>query len=245
MSLTEVAVEEEISDEEEDDEELPEITDEMESVIKRAQGSRGETLIDKFQIAITRKDIETLRGLNWLNDEIINFYMNLICERSKTNDNWPTCYAFNTFFYPKIVSTGQSSVKRWTRKVDVFSFDLLIIPVHLGMHWCLAMVDFRVPAVYYYDSMGSDNNRALVGIKKYLEDEHKDKKKAEYSTANFKAVNVKDIPQQMNGSDCGMFTCKFAEYLSRNANISFTQEDMPYFRRRMIYEIVKAKLMHP
>ena len=59
------------------------------------------------------------------------------------------------------------------------------------------------------------------------------------------AVIVKDIPQQMNGSDCGMFTCKFAEYLSRNANITFSQEDMPYFRRRMIYEIVEAKLMHP
>lgn len=70
--------------------------------------------------------------MNWLNDEIINFYMNLICERSKTNDNWPNVYAFNTFFYPKIVSTGQASVKRWTRKVDVFSYDLLIIPVHLG-----------------------------------------------------------------------------------------------------------------
>ena len=63
--------------------------------------------------------------------------------------------------------------------------------------------------------------------------------------SSFQAVIVKDIPQQMNGSDCGMFTCKFAEYLSRNANISFTQEDMPYFRKRMIYEIVQAKLMHP
>ena len=26
---------------------------------------------------------------------------------------------------------------------------------------------------------------------------------------------LQDIPQQMNGSDCGMFACKFSEYLSR------------------------------
>ena len=32
---------------------------------------------------ITRKDIDTLKGLNWLNDEIINFYMQMIVERSK------------------------------------------------------------------------------------------------------------------------------------------------------------------
>ena len=27
----------------------------------------------------------------------------------------------------------------------------------------------------------------------------------------------------MNGSDCGMFACKFAEYASRRAKINFTQ----------------------
>lgn len=59
------------------------------------------------------------------------------------------------------------------------------------MHWCLAIVDFRVPGVFYYDSMGGDNNRALVGIKKYLQDEHKDKKKADYSTADFKVRKLR------------------------------------------------------
>ena len=33
--------------------------------------------------------------------------------------------------------------------------------------------------------------------------------------SNWSQVIAKQIPQQMNGSDCGMFTCKFAEYLSR------------------------------
>jgi sentrin-specific protease 1 len=50
-----------------------------------------------------------------------------------------------------------------------------------------------------------------------------DKKKTTLDTSNLEKVNVKDIPKQMNGSDCGMFACKFAEYLSRNAAISFTQ----------------------
>jgi len=27
----------------------------------------------------------------------------------------------------------------------------------------------------------------------------------------------------MNGSDCGMFSCKYAEYVTRNAPISFIQ----------------------
>ena len=52
-------------------------------------------------------------------------------------------YATNTFFYPKLMQSGHSALKRWTRKVDIFAQDLMIIPVHLGMHWCLATIDFK------------------------------------------------------------------------------------------------------
>jgi hypothetical protein len=51
------------------------------------------------------------------------------------------------------------------------------------------------------------------------------------------------IPQQMNGSDCGMFACTLAEYICSGADVSFTQQDMPYFRRKMAYEIYTCKLL--
>ena len=76
---------------------------------------------------------------------------------------------------------------------------------------------------------------------------------------------VKSAPQQMNGSDCGVFTCQyaryrgnytnylqklnfknlsialtlsFARYLSRSAALSFKQSDMPLIRKRMAVEIL-------
>lgn len=230
--------------EEEEEEELPELTTEMLALIEDALDNRqpGKVLVDKFNIQITRRDIATLAGLNWLNDEVINFYMNLLMERGK-NSNYLNVHAFNTFFYPKLLNSGYSSVRRWTKKVDVFNFDLLLVPVHLGMHWCLATVDLRDKHIRYYDSMLGDNNRCLEALVKYLESEHLDKKQSKYDTSGFTLENVKNIPQQMNGSDCGMFACKFAEYLSRDAEITFDQQHMPYFRRRMIYEIVSGKLL--
>lgn len=54
---------------------------------------------------------------------------------------------------------------------------------------------------------------------------------------------LQKIPHQMNGSDCGMFSCMYAEFLCRDANITFTQDDMPYFRRKMVYEIYTCKLL--
>ena len=53
--------------------------------------------------------------------------------------------------HPKLRAAG---VARWTKKVDVFSQDLLIIPInHDSLHWCLATVDMRSRAISYYDSM--------------------------------------------------------------------------------------------
>ncbi|XP_063877114.1 uncharacterized protein LOC135109616 isoform X5 [Scylla paramamosain] len=230
---------------EEEEEILVPLTPEMENEIDDALNKipQSEVLIEKFHIQITRRDIKTLDGLNWLNDEVINFYMNLLMERSQKNDRYPRVYAFNTFFYPKLSKSGYHSVRRWTKKVDLFSYDMLLVPIHLGMHWCMSVVDFKTKCISYYDSMLHNNEWCLESLLEYLKAEHQDKKGSSYDTDVWKLQNKKDIPQQMNGSDCGMFACKFADYLSRRAKIKFDQQHMPYFRRRMVYEIINAKLL--
>ena len=234
---------------------LPDLTDEMEGKINQyLSAAPSQKLVDAHNIPITRKDLDTLRGLNWLNDEIINFYLQMIVERNKNAnkekypnipDKWAKVYAMNTLFLRKLMTTGYSTISFWTKKVDIFSFDKILVPVHLDVHWCLAVIDLKKKGVYFYDSMGSDKTDILKKLLEYLKQEHMDKKKSEFDTSGFKLQNVKDIPRQMNGSDCGMFTLKYAEYLSRNAGITFTQEDMPYFRRRIVYEIVNNKVIHP
>ena len=138
--------------------EMPALTSEMTAVIRRSQASRGEVLVDAHKIQITVKDLDTLSGLNWLNDEIINFYMQMIVSRAaESQGRLPAVYAFNTFFYSRIMEKGYTAVKRWTKKVDLFAHSMLLIPVHLGMHWCLAVVDVDRKVITYYDSMGGNN----------------------------------------------------------------------------------------
>lgn len=80
--------------------------------------------------------------INWntpsLIPQVINFYMNLLVERSK-DPNLPSVNTFNTFFYPKLRCSGYSTVRRWTKKMDIFAKDILLVPVHLGVHWCLSV----------------------------------------------------------------------------------------------------------
>lgn len=232
----------------EEEEAYPELTEEHLNVIKRALygGSRTETVVTKFNISITRNDLATLVGDNWLNDEVINFYMNLLMERSeqRTDDGLPKVYSMNTFFIPKLLEAGHAGLKRWTRKVDIFTYDIIPVPVHVGrVHWCMAIIDLKNEAIRYYDSMGTPNNKVLDALEKYLKDESLDKRKRPFDTSNFIKENMRECPRQMNGSDCGVFSCMFAEHETRNREISFSQEHMPYFRQKMIYEISQAQLL--
>ncbi|XP_016378012.1 sentrin-specific protease 1-like isoform X3 [Sinocyclocheilus rhinocerous] len=226
--------------------EFPELTEDMVKEVSRALrgGIQDEVLSEGFRLTITRKDLQTLNHLNWLNDEVINFYMNLLVERSK-QPNLPSAYTFNTFFFPKLRSSGYSAVRRWTKKVDIFSVDIILVPVHLGVHWCLSVVDLRKKSITYFDSMGGNNDEACKILLKYLKQESEDKKGQNFDTSEWtlKSKRANEIPQQMNGSDCGMFTCKYAEYITKDRPITFTQKHMPYFRRRMVWEILNQKLL--
>ncbi|KAE9416892.1 hypothetical protein Angca_009064, partial [Angiostrongylus cantonensis] len=192
---------------------------------------------------LTRKDLSTLSGLDWLNDEVINFYLQLVCQRSMDAKNLPKVYAFNTFFYASISTKGYASVKRWTRKVDIFAYDILLVPIHLSVHWCVAVIDLAERRIDYYDSLLGRNQKCLDLLKNYLIEECKDKKNQIFDFKGWQFNLRTDIPRQMNGSDCGVFLCKFAEFASRRAPIVFTQQHMPYYRRRMLYELVKKKLL--
>ncbi|KAH9377653.1 hypothetical protein HPB48_000870 [Haemaphysalis longicornis] len=209
----------------------------------------GEVLSSGFRLNITRSNMGTLNNGNWLNDEVINFYLNLIMERSATEksseNGWPRVYAFNTFFYPKLAASGYAAVKRWTRSVDLFSFDILLVPLHCTLHWCLAAVDFRKRSIGYYDSLVSkgDKWQYLFHLQDHLGDESQGKKATTTEGDDWTLGNAEDLPKQENTSDRGVFMCQYSECLSRDAPVAFGQQHMPYFRKCMVYEILHKALL--
>ena len=89
-----------------------------------------QVLIDAFDIPIIRNNLDTLRGGSKLNDQINNFYLLMIVERSRDHSNLPSVYALNTLFYLKLLKSGyETTLKRWTRKIDIFAHDIILVPV--------------------------------------------------------------------------------------------------------------------
>lgn len=223
---------------------LPEITFNMIVSIETTFVVNDHELViaSKFGLIVKQRDLRTLMELNWVNDEIINFYMNLLVERSRKK-YYPRVHAMNIFFYHKLLSDGYASVKRWTKNVDIFTQDIVAVPIHLTNHWSMLIIDFQKKLVNYYDSMGFKNQECLMLMRQYLENEHLDKKRCPVDLKDWVFQRAINIPKQTNGYDCGIFSCVFAEHLCARRDFSFTQKDIPYFRNKMMYEIITMKLL--
>lgn len=86
-------------------------------------------------------------------------------------------HVYNTFFYDTLSKSGYSKVRKWSKKFDTFQKAVIIIPVHLGMHWVCAAINFKRKRFEYYDSLHGSAGKAFSILRKYLEEESRDKKK--------------------------------------------------------------------
>ena len=136
--------------------------------------------MDAYNIELRSHDIATLANGKWLNDEIINMYANMITNRNTSEPGrYPRVHMFNTFFYSHLRDNGDKGydkVKRWTKKFDLFACKYVLVPVHLGMHWCCAVINFDKKRIEYYDSLLSSNAQCISLLRNYLDKEHRDKK---------------------------------------------------------------------
>ncbi|XP_078600554.1 uncharacterized protein LOC144875486 [Branchiostoma floridae x Branchiostoma japonicum] len=209
---------------------------------RRGGPSAHNILVNGFGYNITYQDMQSLQCQNWVNDRIINFYLKMVVHRG--NQQGPMKLAsFDTYFYTMLMKHGYMSeiVMQWSRDIDLSSVDLALIPVHhQGNHWCLAVVDTGYMCLRYFDSMGGRNDKGVKAIRCYLQECSKRKGMPSAWAVEY----PKEIPRQLNGYDCGVFCCKYAQYTcSQDGIMNFTQDDMPRFRKEMEWEITHKMLL--
>lgn len=83
-----------------DQDQFPEVATDVEREIASAlgPGPQDEILSSSFKLNVTREDMQTLQKGQQLNDEIINFYISLLMEKSKS-PGFPALHTFGTYFF--------------------------------------------------------------------------------------------------------------------------------------------------
>jgi hypothetical protein len=105
---------------------------------------------DTNAVTVTSRDLRRLRPGEYLNDVLIEFYLRYLLLERMSAEQRKRIHVFNSYFYDKISNGWKpnndgkcyAEVARWTKNVDVFTKDLIIIPVNENAHWHLMVACF-------------------------------------------------------------------------------------------------------
>ena len=230
------------------------LLEEWDRKVDHVMGPNGlKTKIDTGgNIILSRADLDRLlpgpNGSAWLNDDIINAYLNSIVEagqkdRRQRRSEAPKVAALSTFWYAKIVKDGPESTGRWTRRAGIngaklLNVERLFIPINLGnAHWTLCVVSPTSKSIDYYDSLGGSGRTVIKNILKWLTVELPDEDLATWRT------DEHSEPAQANMSDCGVFTITTSLMIMRGVDpTAYTADLIPIQRRRIVGEFLNGGL---
>lgn len=240
------------------------LTPEEQAIVNDAmygEGPSGEILSQVETDSVQRQSMHRLQPGQWLNDEVIHYFFVMLTKRDeemcRLDPSRKRNHFFKSFFITKLLNEGNAdvskdgqyeygNVKRWSKKIpgkDIFKLDKIFFPINQGrMHWMCAVIYMKERQIKMYDSMGGSGMHYLKSLFQYLQDEHMDKKgtplpdKDQWELVGYQP----GTPCQKNGFDCGVFTCMFADFLSRDWPLVFSQEHITQCRERIALSIMRG-----
>lgn len=135
-------------------------------------------------ISINTEDYMCLAIDQYLNDVIIDFFLKYLLAEQLSDEQRDRTHVFSTFFYKRLTTMTtarrvggdtakmtasqkrHARVKNWTKSVNLFDKDFVIIPINEQSHWFLAIVCY--PALKGPETMdgGIPIKQASRGAKK-------------------------------------------------------------------------------
>lgn len=215
----------------------------VEEVINIWNLGKGDVVFLPYQYKFSPELYSSLEPGQKVVGEIINGYNRLIVKRSGEN-GLPTVSAAPDYFLDFCL--GASVMEMPTNDIN-FDADILLFPMHRYDHWYICSVDMRpLPKlVKCYDSLYSAYPDYEVKVKeelKYVADFIDNHIKSKGPPVQWKFLIMDNAPQQTNCVDCGVFTCKNADYLATDRIPAFDQSNIPYYRHQIVVELEAGKL---
>ncbi|VDD96573.1 unnamed protein product [Enterobius vermicularis] len=196
-----------------------------------------ETILLKIRfpsrsMCIRISDFLCLREGALLNDVIIDFYINHIAAHLLPDDSVDQTSQKK---YPDFHYDDRSQVDYWLEQEDVFDADFLVLPINHNQHWSLVVVCSPMlsiknsyesnthdsslsPLLIIFDSQqpvdASLKSNILSTMQQFLELAFARRSSTlsggRFRSDCFKCVIPKNLPQQKNNVDCGIYILEYA-----------------------------------
>ncbi|PIA52315.1 hypothetical protein AQUCO_01000286v1 [Aquilegia coerulea] len=228
---------------------------------------------DPDAVSINKRDVELLQPETFINDTIIDFYIKYLKNKIKPEDR-NRFHFFNSFFFRKLAdldknpssaSEGRAAflrVRKWTRKVNLFEKDYVLIPVNFNLHWSLIVVchpgevatykdeeldkSHKVPCILHMDSIKGSHKGLKNLVQSYLWEEWKERQPEPSEDISPNFFNLRfvplELPQQENSFDCGLFLLHYVERFLAEAPDCFSPFKLTKSSKFLNFEPAEASL---
>jgi Ulp1 family protease len=122
-------------------------------------------------VTVKHHDLERLEFKKMFNDVLVMLKMRIIFDKIP---EWKQkkIYLFDTYFYDKLVegknhNDAYNKVKRWTKKIDIFAYDYILIPINQSLHWSLFVISkihHTMRSIYDEKILKTDNETCFFHL---------------------------------------------------------------------------------
>ncbi|KAF7836883.1 zinc finger BED domain-containing protein RICESLEEPER 2-like isoform X3 [Senna tora] len=188
------------------------------------------------------------RGLHklWLNNRVVDLYGEILVEWANSYSN----KGYADFFispYAGVMALESLNYRdglRWVKKLIKGYHNRLFLPCVINHHYILGVADCLKQKVIVYDSMNCGKHKKdAVKVGNWLRWvcaavlDYEDSQCWDF-------MYPKDIPQQENGHDCGVFVLTYmASILMCGSIVPFSTEEICGIRDRILIELSKGQLV--
>jgi len=127
----------------------------------------------KRKATVEFEDLQRLDEGEFLNDNLMGFYLRYLEYQleQKHGGLAQKIYFFNTYFFASLTNTPRGkkgvhyeAVQKWTRTVDIFAFDYVVVPINESAHWYVAII-CNLPALdRKLEAEDQTDSQAAVGV---------------------------------------------------------------------------------
>ncbi|XP_044488321.1 probable ubiquitin-like-specific protease 2A isoform X4 [Mangifera indica] len=179
---------------------------------------------DPDAVVISKKDIELLRPETFINDTIIDFYIQYLKKKLQPEEQH-RFHFFNSFFFRKLADLDKDPsgacegkaafqrVRKWTKNVNLFEKDYVFIPVNYSLHWSLIVIchpgevayfkddeiekSTKVPCILHMDSIKGSHRGLKDLLQSYLCEEWKEKHNSTGDEVPSKILQLRFVPLEL------------------------------------------------
>uniref|UniRef100_H2YMN9 Ubiquitin-like protease family profile domain-containing protein n=1 Tax=Ciona savignyi TaxID=51511 RepID=H2YMN9_CIOSA len=207
--------------------------DEISECLERAKSKCLESHHKLTQVrpGLRQHDLDTLKPGEWLNDVIINRYIEMV-----VNYFDKECCHVSSFFLEELQRGKDSSLphnwhlKKW-----------LLIPLCLESHWSLLSVNVPERNITVYSSLKTTSAEidCTNSLLFYLQTCYSN---ATGDESTWAIKLLKDMPVQENDFDCGVYVCMFARRVVFNLTLRIEPIHVCEYRSWLLSELTDGVL---